>query len=62
MYFAERSRRLETPVYQRYSLPAGFAQPGPAIIEEYGSTTVVGPDDRFEIGRLGEIRIRFDYS
>ncbi|NDZ18021.1 5-oxoprolinase [Variovorax sp. WS11] len=59
VYFAERGRRLETPVFSRYTLPPGFAHAGPAIIEEYGSTTVVGPDDRFEIGRLGEIHIRF---
>jgi hypothetical protein len=27
------------------------------LIEEYGSTTLVWPGDRFEIGKLGEIRI-----
>jgi len=31
---------------------------GPAVIEEYGSTTVVWPGDRFEIGGLREIRIQ----
>ena len=30
---------------------------GPAVIEEYGSTTLIGPGDRFEVGRLGELRI-----
>lgn len=60
VYFAERGERIETPVFRRSSLAAGFAHAGPAIIEEYGSTTVVGPDDRFEIGRLGEIHVRFD--
>ncbi|MFT5487910.1 MAG: N-methylhydantoinase A [Alphaproteobacteria bacterium] len=58
VYFAERSGRVETPVLQRSSLPVGFSSDGPAVIEEYGSTTIVGPDDRFEIGRLGEIRIQ----
>jgi N-methylhydantoinase A len=57
VFFAERNSRIETPVFQRNALKVGFKSPGPAIIEEYGSTTVVGPDDRFEIGRLGEIRI-----
>jgi hypothetical protein len=28
------------------------------VIEEYGSTTVVWPGDRFEIGQLREIRIQ----
>ena len=60
VYFAERAARIETPVYKRGDLPTGFAAAGPAIIEEYGSTTVVGPDDRFEIGNLGEIHIRFN--
>ena len=43
VFFAERGERLETPVYQRSALPTGFAARGPAVIEEYGSTTVVGP-------------------
>ena len=60
VYFAAAGGRVETPVYARASLPSGFTEPGPAIIEEYGATTVVEPDDWFEIGRLGEIRIRFD--
>jgi N-methylhydantoinase A len=59
VYFAERARRLETPVYRRADLPIGFSSAGPAIIEEYGSTTVIGPDDNFSIGQLAEIRIRF---
>jgi hypothetical protein len=27
------------------------------LIEEYGSTTLIAPGDRFEVGKLGEIRI-----
>jgi N-methylhydantoinase A len=46
-----------TPVLTRDRLPVGTKAAGPAIIEEYGSTTVVWPSDRFEIGALGEIRI-----
>jgi N-methylhydantoinase A len=48
---------LEAGVYDRDSLAPGFAAEGPAVIEEYGSTTVVWPGDRFEIGALHEIRI-----
>ena len=48
---------VEARVYDRESLPCGFAAGGPAIIEEYGSTTLVWPQDRFEIGDLHEIRI-----
>jgi N-methylhydantoinase A len=57
VHFGERGR-IQTPVFQRQHLPVGYGASGPAIIEEYGSTTVIGPDDRFEIGALGEIRIR----
>ena len=57
VYFGPAARMVETRVYDRFALAPGFAAPGPAIIEEYGSTTVVWPGDRFEIGRLGEIRI-----
>ena len=47
----------ETTIYDRPALVSGFAAAGPAIIEEYGSTTLIGKSDRFEIGELGEIRI-----
>ena len=60
VFFAECGARIETPVYRRSALPSGFSARGPAVIEEYGSTTVVGPGERFEIGRLGEVRIRFE--
>ena len=39
-------------------LGAGFSAAGPAVIEEYGSTTVVWPEDRFEVGDLREIRLQ----
>jgi N-methylhydantoinase A len=55
--FGDAAGRLDTPVLERKQLPIGYRAKGPTIIEEYGSTTVVGPDDRFEIGALGEIRI-----
>ena len=56
IYFAG-SGLLDAVVYDRDSLPVGFAAEGPAVLEEYGSTTLVWPGDRFEIGRLREIRI-----
>jgi N-methylhydantoinase A len=49
--------RIDTPVLHRNRLPIGYRAVGPAVIEEYGSTTIVGPNDSFEIGALGEIRI-----
>jgi len=50
-------RRLRAAVYVRNSLPIGFRLEGPAVIEEFGATTVIGPGDRLEVGRLGELRI-----
>jgi N-methylhydantoinase A len=50
-------KRVRTPVYVRNSLPIGFRLGGPAVIEEFGATTVIGPGDRLEVGRLGELRI-----
>ncbi len=48
---------VTTKIYDRASLAPGFQASGPAVIEEFGSTTLVGPNDRFEIGDLHEIRI-----
>ncbi|MFN8593318.1 MAG: hydantoinase/oxoprolinase family protein [Thermomicrobiales bacterium] len=36
---------VETPIYRRETLPAGFTLSGPAIIEEVDSTTVIHPGD-----------------
>lgn len=57
VYFAEAKGRVETSVFRRSSLTPGFAAEGPAVVEEYGSTTVIGPYDSFYIGELGEIVI-----
>ena len=48
---------IRTDIFNRTALPVGFSGTGPALIEEYGSTTLIFPGDRFEIGALGEIRI-----
>ena len=31
---------------------------GPAVIEEFTSTTIMAPGDRLKVGRLGELNIR----
>src|SRR5207244_1036690 len=48
---------IDAQIFNRDELEPGFNAVGPAVIEEYGSTTVVWPGDRFEIGKLHEIRI-----
>ena len=57
VYFATAGGMVDTPVFDRAGLAPGFKADGPAVIEEYGSTTLVAPVDRFEIGELYEIRI-----
>jgi len=44
-YFPSLGGYVETPVYDRYALAAGFAFTGPAVVEERESTLVVGPGD-----------------
>ena len=39
----------ECPVYDRYRIAVGARIPGPAIVEELGATTVVGPADAFTV-------------
>jgi len=48
---------IDAQIFNRDALEPGFTGVGPAVIEEYGSTTAVWPGDRFEIGALHEIRI-----
>jgi N-methylhydantoinase A len=42
-------------VYKREDLPAGWSGAGPAIVEEYGSTTVIEPGFEAEVDRLGNL-------
>jgi len=60
IYFREKGGFVDAAVYQREALAIGFRADGPAVIEEYGSTSLVGPDDWFEIGPLREIRVHCD--
>jgi N-methylhydantoinase A len=60
VYYNSLKRRVNTSVYSRSRLPLGFSASGPAIIEDYGSTIVVEPEDRFAVGSLGEITIHCD--
>ena len=55
----DRADRFEEcPVYARGTLPAAFEIAGPALIEEYGSTTVLFAGDRATVAETGEIVIR----
>ena len=57
VYFPEERARRKTPIHVRYGLPVGTALRGPAVIEEFGATTVIGSREHLEVGSLGELRI-----
>jgi N-methylhydantoinase A/oxoprolinase/acetone carboxylase beta subunit len=48
---------IETPVISEQSLPFDRLQTGPALIEQAGSTVVVGPGDQYHKDRFGNIHI-----
>ncbi|MCW5770355.1 MAG: hydantoinase/oxoprolinase family protein [Rhodospirillaceae bacterium] len=58
VFFADAGRRLQTPIYLRYGLPIGSRIEGPAVVEEHGATTVIGPGDCLEVGIFGEMNIQ----
>jgi N-methylhydantoinase A len=51
------SGMMETPVYQREHLQSQNQIAGPALIEEYASTTVVFPDDQVRVDHIGNLVI-----
>jgi N-methylhydantoinase A len=57
VYIGDAGGWIDAQIFNRDAVEPGFGAAGPAVIEEYGSTTVVLPGDRFEIGALREIRI-----
>ncbi|MGH7848114.1 MAG: hydantoinase/oxoprolinase family protein [Candidatus Binatia bacterium] len=57
VYIGNAGGWVDAQIFDRDGLEPGFKGAGPAVIEEYGSTTLVWPGDQFEIGALREIRI-----
>lgn len=58
IYFGDGHGWRATRVYRRDSLPVDIELPGPVVIEEMSSTTVVLPDQQAVIDRFGNIRIQ----
>jgi N-methylhydantoinase A len=48
----------DTPVYDRTVLPPSFRLDGPAVVEEFGSTTVVFPGQQLEVDPHGILIVR----
>jgi N-methylhydantoinase A len=49
---------VDCPVYWRDTLAGGTELTGPAVVQEYASTTLVFPGDRLEVAATGELRIQ----
>jgi N-methylhydantoinase A len=49
---------IRTPIYQRPTFGAGLRLEGPAVVEEFGSTTVVFPGQTLEVDTFGNLAIR----
>ncbi len=56
VYFADHY--ADTPIYDRATLPPGFRLQGPAVVEEFGSTSVVFPGQQLEVDAHGILIIR----
>lgn len=56
-YFPDIQAFVDTPVMHETSLKPGERYDGPALIEQPGSTVVVGPDDKFGLDEDGNIRV-----
>jgi N-methylhydantoinase A len=56
-YFAESGGYVDCPIFDRYALGAGATLAGPAIVEEFDSTTVVHPGYRLRVDNHGNLII-----
>ncbi|WP_180994404.1 hydantoinase/oxoprolinase family protein [Bacillus sp. Marseille-P3661] len=57
VYFDDMTTPVNCPVYYRDTLPAGFRFSGPALVQEYASTTVIYDQDVCEVSGTGELII-----
>jgi N-methylhydantoinase A len=57
VYFAEAGDYVDCPIYDRYALGAGASLAGPAVVEEFDSTTVVHPGFDVRVDGRGNLVI-----
>jgi N-methylhydantoinase A len=60
VYFVEQRGMGSCAIYDRYRLPAGGVIQGPAIIEEFDSTTVIHPGSEALVDSFGNLVITQD--
>ncbi|MEO6566627.1 MAG: hydantoinase B/oxoprolinase family protein, partial [Casimicrobiaceae bacterium] len=56
-FFPDLNAFVRTPVWAESAFVCGEQHDGPALIEQAGSTVVVGPGDRFGMDECGNLRI-----
>lgn len=57
VYFDDSTAAVDCPVYNRADLAPGFEFAGPALVQEYASTTVMFEGDKCRIAETGEMII-----
>ena len=57
VYLNHDEKPIACAVYNRESLPAGVELEGPALVSEYGSTTMLFPADHLVVSSTGELVI-----
>jgi N-methylhydantoinase A len=62
VYFSSRGGWVDAPTWRRDRLLSGNRVIGPALIEEYASTTVLAPGDRMTVDRFGNLVIEIDHD
>lgn len=60
VFFGESGGFVECPIYHRSRLETNRTVPGPAVIQELGSTTLVHPGSRFHLDDYANILITQD--
>jgi N-methylhydantoinase A len=57
VYFAEADGYVDCAIYDRYALPARASLTGPAVVEEFDSTTIVHPGFTVSVDETGNLII-----
>ncbi len=57
VYLADSRKPVKCPIYDRESLPPGYKVQGPAVVEEYATTTFLSHGDAAMVCPLGEMII-----
>ena len=58
VFFFESRGFLTCPVYARPHLGAGAALTGPAVVEQYDTTTLIPPDCQATVDRFGTLVLK----